>query len=321
MSTNQETVPIQEDVQTELHVVEVVVDTSSANESDSDSEPAIAQKSAKDSVDEDPQSGLLEPHSVNEYQNITDEERGSSTKSNNDQNDQADAADVISPESVPVAGVPVGVPSPTHRVTPSDNNVNGEDDEDDNPAVTLEIPEIEDRPSKIQRKESEYISHILECCDNGDGLDYYQLMAFHSNTKDNFKDRIKYLIYIIKASITAITQILGMIIIMIDFVVIGLDSRKGDMCREPVYAGMEWHEVLYESQLKILAFLFSTFLAFFCFDRLTGVEQGMYRKMKYAQNLKFLNIVWLRIGFSVNVIASILAVYGSFMVVFFSDNS
>jgi len=191
----------------------------------------------------------------------------------------------------------------------------------DNPAVTLEIPEIEDRPSKIQRKESEYISHILECCDNGDGLDYYQLMAFHSNTKDNFKDRIKYLIYIIKASITAITQILGMIIIMIDFVVIGLDSRKGDMCREPVYAGMEWHEVLYESQLKILAFLFSTFLAFFCFDRLTGVEQGMYRKMKYAQNLKFLNIVWLRIGFSVNVIASILAVYGSFMVVFFSDNS
>merc|ERR1711920_218233 len=50
-------------------------------------------------------------------------------------------------------------------------------------------------------------------------------------------------------------------------------------------------------------------------------EQGMYWKMKYAQDIEFLNIIWLRIGFSVNVFASILAVYGSFMVVFFSDNS
>merc|ERR1719208_170317 len=40
-----------------------------------------------------------------------------------------------------------------------------------------------------------------------------------------------------------------------------------------------------------------------------------------AQKLPFLNVFWLRMGFSVNVIASILAVYGSFMAVFFSDNS
>merc|ERR1712083_990047 len=112
-----------------------------------------------------------------------------------------------------------------------------------------------------------------------------------------------------------------MVIIMVDFVVIGLEERGDALCNVADFEGMAWHQVLYDFQLKILAFLFSTFLAFICFDRLTGVEQGMYWKMKYAQHIHFLNIIWLRIGFSVNVFASILAVYGSFTVVFFSDNS
>merc|ERR1719195_1409288 len=147
-------------------------------------------------------------------------------------------------------------------------------------------------------------------------------MAFYSNTKDNLTDSLKYVLCVVKALICAITQVLGMIIIMVDFVVIGLEERGDAMCNPPSdFEGMVWYQVLYDFQLKILAFLFSTFLAFICFDRLTGVEQGMYWKMKYAQNVEFLNIVWLRIGFSVNVFASILAVYGSFMVVFFSDNS
>jgi len=99
-------------------------------------------------------------------------------------------------------------------------------------------------------------------------------------------------------------------------------GERGDaMCNVADFGDAVWYQVLYDFQLKILAFLFSTFLAFICFDRLTGVEQGMYWKMKYAQHIDFLNIMWLRIGFSVNVFASILAVYGSFMVVFFSDNS
>ena len=78
---------------------------------------------------------------------------------------------------------------------------------------------------------------------------------------------------------------------------------------------------LYKFQLKILAFLFSSFLAFYCFDQLTGVEVGMYRNMRHAQKIKYINVVWLRIGFSVNVFASIVAVYGSFLVVFFSNDS
>merc|ERR1719245_137025 len=114
-----------------------------------------------------------------------------------------------------------------------------------------------------------------------------------------------------------------MVIIMIDFAHLGLEERGDAICNPPVdFDLMDWHEVFYTFQLKILAFLFSSFLAFFCFDCLTAVDQnGMYQNRDCAQKLPFLNVFWLRMGFSVNVIASILAVYGSFMVVFFSDNS
>merc|ERR1719242_124574 len=80
-------------------------------------------------------------------------------------------------------------------------------------------------------------------------------------------------------------------------------------------------EVFWDLQYKILAFLFSAFLAFFCFDRLLEVESGMYRKMKHASELPFVNSTWLKIGLYVNIIASIFAVYGAFIVVFFSENA
>merc|ERR1712012_432509 len=198
---------------------------------------------------------------------------------------------------------------------PLANEPNGE--ENDN----SDKPAMEDTPSKIQRKQLEYTRHLVQCCEDGAGFDYYQIMAFYSNTKDNLTDSVKYILCVIKALICALTQLLGMVIIMVDFVVIGLEGRGDAMCNVADFGDAVWYQVLYDFQLKILAFLFSTFLAFICFDRLTGVEQGMYWKMKYAQDIEFLNIIWLRIGFSVNVFASILAVYGSFMVVFFSDNS
>ena len=62
------------------------------------------------------------------------------------------------------------------------------------------------------------------------------------------------------------------------------------------------------------------FAAFFCFDRLVEVESGMYRKMKHAAELEFVNTTWLKIGLYVNVLASIFAGYGAFIVVFFSEN-
>merc|ERR1719474_1937610 len=230
---------------------------------------------------------------MNEYQSITDEEQGSSTKSNH-----GAPADVIPPESAATAA-PI------------------QEDETN----TTEPLEMEDRPSKLARKQNEYIEHVLRCCDNGDDFDFYQLMAFHSNTQCNAKDRLKYWMLVIKACICAVTQVLGMLIIMIDFVLNGLEERD-EVCNPPVFEGMQSYEVLYDVfGLKILALLFSTFLAFFCFDRLTDVEQGMYWKMKYAQNVPFLNYVWLRIGFSINVIASTLAVYGAFLVVYFSTDS
>merc|ERR1719242_1453811 len=80
-------------------------------------------------------------------------------------------------------------------------------------------------------------------------------------------------------------------------------------------------EVFWDLQYKILAFLFSAFLAFYCFDRLLDVESGMYRKMKDASDLPFVNSTWLKIGLYVNILASIFAVYGAFIVVFFSENA
>ena len=43
--------------------------------------------------------------------------------------------------------------------------------------------------------------------------------------------------------------------------------------------------------------------------------------MKYAEGVKFISTFWLQAGFTVNVIVSIVAVYGSFVVIFFSDDS
>merc|ERR1719242_1768533 len=80
-------------------------------------------------------------------------------------------------------------------------------------------------------------------------------------------------------------------------------------------------KVFWDLQYKILAFLFSAFLAFFCFDRLLEVESGMYVKMKDASELPFVNSTWLKIGLYVNILASVLAVYGAFILVFFSENA
>merc|ERR1719445_3032664 len=45
-----------------------------------------------------------------------------------------------------------------------------------------------------------------------------------------------------------------------------------------------------------------------------GFQQG-------GANIKLVNVIWLRVGLSVNVFVTISAVYGSFVTVFFSDNS
>ena len=110
---------------------------------------------------------------------------------------------------------------------------------------------------------------------------------------------------------------------MIDVTQRGYDEKElpwNDICNPPEYDD-KWYIVLYRSNLKVLAFLFSSFLAYFSIDALMGVEQGMYKKMKYAHTLKWVNVKWLRIGLSINVFVSIIAVYGSFIVIFFSDNS
>jgi hypothetical protein len=275
------------------------------------------------------------PYPLEEYNSISDEDQGSSTKSSQ----AAAAEDVILPEATAATmdrsrqpAAPRGVHSPTESriIAVLDRQQHRAKMRTDSKVATKRqctSPSLREEGWKVEKKEEDpeevYMNHLLRCCDNGDELDYYQLMAFYSASRKSIKDEYKHLVRIVKAWICAITQVLGMVIILVDFAHLGLEERGDAICNPPAdFEGMEWHEALYHFQLKILAFLFSSFLAFYCFDHLTAVDKsGMYRNMKYAQKVKFLNIFWLRVGFSVNLIASILGVYGSFMVVFFSDNS
>ena len=79
--------------------------------------------------------------------------------------------------------------------------------------------------------------------------------------------------------------------------------------------------LIYHLVTKILAFLFSSFLAYYSVDAMENIDKGMYYKMHYAENLSWLNQIWLRLGFSINLFVSVLAVYGSFLVIYFSTNS
>jgi len=97
-------------------------------------------------------------------------------------------------------------------------------------------------------------------------------------------------------------------------------AQSKSLCNPPVYDEGVWLAI-YNSQLKLLAFLFSSYLSFHSIDQLLNVESGMYKKFQRGANLKLVNVIWLRIGLSVNIFVTIAAVYGSFVTVFFSDNS
>lgn len=81
------------------------------------------------------------------------------------------------------------------------------------------------------------------------------------------------------------------------------------------------YENFYHLVLKILAFLFSSFLAYYSVDALDNIDKGMYYHMYYAEHLQWLNQIWLRLGFSINLFVAILAIYGSFLVIYFSTSS
>jgi len=205
--------------------------------------------------------------------------------------------------------------------------------------MTPEVSNSRDTPNldfgdSLSAPEQEWINRVLKCCREKDGFDLYQLMAFESSTKHGIKDNMHYYYGILKALLCALTQSLGMIIIMVDYVHEGLECRDvhSEMAAHEVwdavcpldvfeFSSSRFGVIFVALQYKIVAFLFSAFLAFYCFDRLVGVEVGMYRKMKHAANLEFVNSYWLKIGLYVNVFASIFAVYGAFIVVFFSDNA
>jgi len=127
-----------------------------------------------------------------------------------------------------------------------------------------------------------------------------------------------YTMEVMKAVMCALTQCVGIFVIMHDYVQVGLKSKT--LCNPPVYDDGVWL-AFYNSQLKLLAFLFSSFLAFFSIDQLLSVESGMYKRFQRGANLKLVNVVWLRVGLSVNIFVTIAAVYGSFVTVYFSDNS
>ena len=99
----------------------------------------------------------------------------------------------------------------------------------------------------------------------------YQLMAFESNTKNTWKQYMHYYYGILKAILCALTQSLGMCIIMVDYVETGMDCREADSYQDweaicpggltELFTTGESPWVIFGSlQYKILAFLFSAFL-------------------------------------------------------------
>merc|ERR1719229_501930 len=144
-------------------------------------------------------------------------------------------------------------------------------------------------------------------------------MAFDNNTKSDCKSQIKYCFNIIKCALCALTQIFGILIIIFEVVKLGLEEKG--WCNIPSFTDGSIFWLVVNSNKKILAFLFGSFLAYFSIDSLTTVDKGMYFKMQHSERVKWVNKVWLRIGFTVNLFVSIIAVFGSFLVIFFTDNS
>eukprot|EP00484_Ammonia_sp_Unknown_P000896 CAMPEP_0197021824 /NCGR_PEP_ID=MMETSP1384-20130603/2726_1 /TAXON_ID=29189 /ORGANISM="Ammonia sp." /LENGTH=309 /DNA_ID=CAMNT_0042449735 /DNA_START=23 /DNA_END=952 /DNA_ORIENTATION=+ len=176
--------------------------------------------------------------------------------------------------------------------------------------------------TRFTEKEMAYLSHIKICCRDYDGLDIFQLLAI--NTDKKVKTRFMTIFDGIKAFLCAATQIFGILLLLVYFVNAGMDVRGSvewsDMCQQRDYLGDDEARLTLHYNLRILSFLFSSFLAMISIDHLNNVEKGLYHKLKYAQSLKWVNSVWLRFGLSVNIVVSIIAVYGSFLVVFFSTN-
>ena len=96
-------------------------------------------------------------------------------------------------------------------------------------------------------------------------------MAFESNTKNTWKQYMHYYYGILKAILCALTQSLGMCIIMVDYVETGMDCREADSYQDweaicpggltELFTTGENPWVIFGSlQYKILAFLFSAFL-------------------------------------------------------------
>mmetsp|Transcript_33759 Transcript_33759/g.54015 ORF Transcript_33759/g.54015 Transcript_33759/m.54015 type:complete len:330 (-) Transcript_33759:87-1076(-) len=171
---------------------------------------------------------------------------------------------------------------------------------------------------RFTKHEWQFVQRVLKCCDNEDEFDIYQLQAFRSQTREGFKQCLAYYSNIIKAVLCALTQIFGIIVISIDTVESGLNSKK--WCNPMQYdetGGLILHHLV----LKVLAFLFSSFLAYYSMEALEAIDKGMYRNLNYAENLQWINQIWLRVGFSINLFVAIIAVYGSFLVIHFSESS
>ena len=170
--------------------------------------------------------------------------------------------------------------------------------------------------------EQKFIDNVMKCCESESGFDLYQLMAFYGNssTRKSHRELITYGFNIIKTILCALTQLFGVIVIWTDLL-FPTENDKTSWCYPPTFKNKSYGEIWSESQLKLLAFLFSSFLAYFSIDQLMAVEHGMHHKMKHAINIKWINVMWLRLGFTVNIFVSIVAVHGSFLVIYFRDNA
>eukprot|EP01084_Bolivina_argentea_P278044 474873_1 len=157
----------------------------------------------------------------------------------------------------------------------------------------IEVPESElknqkqnkNNNSKHKRKKSRatFVEDVKRCCEDREDLDIFQVMAFDSSTKTTCWQYITWVFNVIKCIFCACTQIIGIVILVYEVIIIGLENK--DWCNTNVDEDLWYNLAETEGdtiRLKVLGFFFSSFLAYFSLGALSNIDKGMYNKMNYA---------------------------------------
>eukprot|EP01083_Nonionella_stella_P073329 198199_1 len=157
----------------------------------------------------------------------------------------------------------------------------------------------------------EFWDHCRNCCHFGEEFDVYQVLAFESTLVE--RDIVtlwQYRLKCLKGFLCSITQVFGIIVVLYQLLSDGMDNKG--ICNE--FDTNTAH-------MNILAFCLSTYLSYTTVKQLSA-KKGLYQYIPLrGYDVTWLDHGWLYYGFVVNTVASICAVWGSFGIIFYSENA